>query len=87
MVPTAYADALAFVGLTHVATGGNCTALELVHNDECHTLITRTQSAVAPTSLSDPVTVGFYDIDADPTFTEFPTLRDAIADLYGQIEA
>lgn len=88
---TTFADALALVGLTLTETGGGCTALELRHSDTSYSLITVNypdgDPCFAPESLDEPVLVGFYDTegDEDATFTEFATLRDAIADIYGPI--
>jgi hypothetical protein len=79
-----YREALDLVGLSHVATDWNCTALELVHSDEAYTLITRTDSPMAPESLEDPVTVWFHG-ETEVAPMEFPTLRDAILDLVGPI--
>lgn len=84
-----YGQALALIGLQHVTTGGGCSALELRHSDTTYTWILDTAlEDQAPTAIDSPVTVCYFDDEAntdEPEVSTFPTLRDAVLDIYGPI--
>lgn len=88
-VSAAFREAVGFMGLEVVHTGGGCTALELRHSDESYTLVTVDLSdgdcCFAPVSLSEPVVTGHYMDGETPVFQSFPTLSAALLEMYGPI--
>jgi hypothetical protein len=87
----AVATACALLGLEYYHTGGGCTALEMTLSDDAFLMITSTvNEACAPATMDEPVLVGTYAsvesaYEGEGQWETFPTLRDALLDIYGPI--
>lgn len=73
--------------LTVWQTGGGCTALGRTEDhadgrDEGFVWITADDGATIPATVTEPVTVGWYDADGEPLLVvNLPTLSDALRAL------
>jgi hypothetical protein len=71
---------LALQGYDIEQTGGGCTTLQRRCDDDTYYWITQAEDAMAPTSMSEPVLVGFYWNNAENwRLFEFKRLTDALA--------
>jgi len=92
MLSPAIVDACGIVGLEYLDTAGGNSALELELSDECYVLIlSEANEGCAPVALDEPVSVGTHRNRDDASsglgeWMQFPTLLDAILDIYGPIE-
>jgi hypothetical protein len=87
----AVASACALLCLEYNHTGGGCSALEMTLSDDAFLMITSVENeACAPVTMGEPVIVGTYASEAtalegEGQWETFPTLRDALLDIYGPI--
>ena len=68
--------------------GGGCFALHMPLSDTSYLLITsQVEECFVPVRMDEPVLVGHYSEGDDDGFhTEYATLREALQELYGNVE-
>ena len=86
--PTAAAAIALVDGLTPQHLGGGCFALHLELSDCSYLLITSSEEENdVPVRLDEPVLVGWYSTENDDmAHYDFPTLAEALRDLWGRSE-
>lgn len=88
LTPAAAAAVALFDGMTVQHMGGGCFALHMETSDAGYMLITsQEEECYAPQRMNEPVLVGHYWYESDDDeHLEFPTLADALRDLWGNSE-
>jgi hypothetical protein len=73
-------------GFTETQTGGNCSGLSHKTGITHHVLITTTADAYVPNSLTEPVTIGYYDEAAGVELRSFeaPNSEAALSIVLGE---
>lgn len=87
LYPATLSEACALIGATHEQTGGGCSALIVRPREDFEILITNADgwTMTAPRSLLSRVLVCSYDGGDIVEERTFPTLLDAVLDIYGPI--